>query len=138
MEKPTRIKVICKNCGDAWEMPNIGVIPVMEECPNCRGKAKFKEQRFRGGQLLKRKTFDDRYEQEVQCSFSGKLVTIVISKKGLVVCRNWKKCEHHGKRVDKGGIVVNCPEKDIRESIRGYLSERTHGSQTVRNTSSNI
>ena len=30
MEKPTRIKVICKNCGDAWEMPNIGVIPVME------------------------------------------------------------------------------------------------------------
>ena len=123
--RATKIKVTCNGCGVAYEMPNIGVTPIMEECPNCMDKPKFEEQRFRGGKMLgELRKFVSHFEQDVLCSFVGKQVTIVINKNGLVVCRNWKKCEHHGKEINKLGIIVACPEKDFRDYFRGKNRRR--------------
>ena len=30
------IMIKCRGCGSEYEMPNIGVIPVMEDCPVCK------------------------------------------------------------------------------------------------------
>ena len=32
--------VKCKTCGSEYTMPDIGVIPIMEDCPVCKGAKK--------------------------------------------------------------------------------------------------
>lgn len=86
---------------------------------------------YRGGKTVgKPRSYPDRHEMDIDCSFVGKLVTIVISKRGLVVCRNWKKCEHHGKELQvpetstlEAGVVI-CPEKYFRGRARAFLARR--------------
>ena len=35
--------------------------------------------------------FTSHTEQDILCSFTGQVVTIVVNANGLIVCRSWKK-----------------------------------------------
>jgi len=32
-----KIIVTCQSCGSQYEMPDIGVKPIMKDCPTCKG-----------------------------------------------------------------------------------------------------
>ena len=75
------------------------------------------EKVLRAGKLVgKARTFTSHTEQDILCSFTGQVVTIVVNANGLIVCRSWKKCEHHGKTLKVPGRgVTMCPETHWRE-----------------------
>ena len=140
-EEDGKTTIACATCGTKYTMPNIGILPVMNNCPACIKKPKRQEdpmKNFRGGALVgPRRDFSGHYEQDIGCMFlvadmssEDGLATLVIQKNGLVVCRNWKKCAHHGEElVVPGKGVVACPETQWRALVRkrrGWAEDR-HG-----------